>query len=47
MNTVYEISLKVTRPGSDSPDVPVSGHVAEFRIVVQDWITGELIEEVI
>ena len=46
-NTAYEISLKVTRPGSDSPDVPVSGHVAEFKIQVQDWITGELIEEII
>lgn len=47
MNTVYEISLKITRPGSDSPDEPVSGHVAEFKIEVQDWITGELIEEII
>ena len=46
-NTVYEIALKITRPGSDSPDEPVSGHVAEFKIAVQDWITGELIEEVI
>lgn len=46
-NTAYEITLKVTRPGSSSPDVPVSGHVAEFKIQVQDWITGELIEEVI
>lgn len=46
-NTAYEISLKVTRPGSDSPDKPVSGHVAEFKIEVLDWITGELIEEVI
>lgn len=47
MNTVYEITLKITRPGSDSPDKPVSGHVAEFKIEVQDWITGELIEEII
>ena len=46
-NTAYEITLKITRPGSESPDVPVSGHVAEFKIEVQDWITGELIEEVI
>ena len=46
-NTVYEVTLKITRPGSDSPDVPVSGHAVEFKIEVQDWITGGVIEEVI
>ena len=46
-NTVYEVTLKITRPGSDSPDVPVSGHAVEFKIEVQDWITGDVIEEVI
>lgn len=46
-NTVYEISLKVTRPGSPSADVPVTGHVAEITVEVQDWIEGEIINEVI
>lgn len=46
-NTAYEISLKITRPGSSSADIPVTGHVAEVKVEVQDWITGELIEEVI
>ena len=46
-NTLYEVSLKITRPGSESPDVPVSGHAVEFKIDVQDWITGDVIEEVI
>lgn len=46
-NTAYEITLKVTRPGSVSPDIPVTGHAAEIKVEVQDWITGELIEEVI
>lgn len=46
-NTAYEISLKVTRPGSDSPDKPVSTLVAEFTVDVVDWTVKEAIEEII
>lgn len=46
-NTAYEISLKITRPGSTSPDIPVSGLAAEFDVDVQDWVTRDLVQEVI
>ena len=46
-NTAYEISLTVTRPGSDSPDKPVDSHSAEFTVKVVDWIDGADIDEVI
>lgn len=46
-NTAYEISLTVTRPGSDSPDDPVDTHSAEFKINVVDWIDGGDINETI
>lgn len=46
-NTAYEISLTVTRPGSDSPDDPVDTHSAEFKIKVVDWIDGGDINETI
>ena len=37
-NKSYEIELvKVTRPGSDDPDVPVSFADATFEVNVIDW----------
>ena len=46
-NTAYDISLTVTRPGSDSPDKPVDTQAAEFKIQVVDWADGGDINEVI
>jgi len=46
-NSIYEVSLKITRPGSTSPDKPVTGVAAEFKVDVQDWITRDRIEETI
>ena len=46
-NTAYDISLKVTRPGSDSPDKPVSTLAAEFTVEVEEWIPADAIEEII
>jgi hypothetical protein len=46
-NSAYEITLRVTRHGSPSPDIPVTGIAAEFKIEVQDWIPRDRIEETI
>ena len=46
-NSVYEVSLKITRPGSSSPDIPVTGVAAEFDVDVQDWIIRGHVEETI
>lgn len=46
-NTTYDISIKVTRPGSDSPDKPVSTYAAEFTVEVNEWIPTDAIEEII
>ena len=39
-NTEYTVSLTVTRPGSSSPDIPVSTNEATFTVTVQDWKDG-------
>lgn len=40
-NHTYEITeMRITRIGSDSPDVPVSSDVAGFAISVKDWVAG-------
>lgn len=46
-NTAYDISLKITRPGSDSPDKPVETGAVEVNVQVMDWIDGADINEVI
>lgn len=46
-NTAYEVSLTVTRPGSDSPDRPVDTETASFTVKVLDWVDGGDINEVI
>lgn len=46
-NTAYDITLTVTRPGSDSPDKPVTTQAAEFTIQVLDWEDGGDINETI
>lgn len=37
-NTVYSYELKITRPGSSSPDMPVEGAVAGITVKVEDWV---------
>lgn len=39
-NTAYNVTLTVTRPGSPSPDIPVSTEEATFTVNVKDWIDG-------
>lgn len=39
-NTAYTVTLTVTRPGSPSPDIPVSTEEATFTINVKDWVDG-------
>lgn len=46
-NTVYKVSLTVTRPGSTSPDEPLDIESGVFSISVVDWRTGQSIDEVI
>ena len=46
-NSSYEVTVKITRRGSSSPDIPVTGIAAEFSVDVQSWITRDRIEEII
>jgi hypothetical protein len=46
-NSSYEVTVKITRRGSPSPDIPVTGIAAEFSVDVQSWIARDRIEEVI
>ena len=46
-NTVYDIKLKITRPGSSSPDQPIEGAAGMFTVFVQPWEGGESVEEII
>ena len=39
-NTAYTVTLTVTRPGSSSPDEPISTSDATFTVKVKDWIDG-------
>ena len=39
-NTAYTVTLTVTRPGSPSPDIPVSTEEATFTVKVRDWTDG-------
>ena len=46
-NSSYEVTVKITRRGSPSPDIPVTGIAAEFSVDVQNWISKDRIEEII
>ena len=46
-NSSYEVTVRITRRGSPSPDIPVTGIAAEFSVDVLSWITRDRIEEVI
>lgn len=46
-NTEYNVNLTITRPGSSSPDIPVSTYALEVQISVADWLPGTDYEEVI
>lgn len=39
-NTAYTVALTVTRPGSSSPDEPISTSDATFTVKVKDWEDG-------
>ena len=44
-NKRYEVSLKITRPGSDTPDAVVDKFAADFEVTVKDWETGAAVSE--
>ncbi|MBO5420026.1 MAG: hypothetical protein J6A22_08085 [Bacteroidales bacterium] len=46
-NTVYTVSMKITRLGSSSPDIPVQKTSGGFTIDVKDWDYATEINEVI
>jgi hypothetical protein len=46
-NTAYTVTLTVTRPGSSSPDEPISTSDATFTVQVKDWIDGADYTEII
>lgn len=37
-NTTYSYELKITRPGSMSPDMPVEDAVVEITVKVENWV---------
>lgn len=40
-NHTYEITeMRITRIGSDTPDIPVSSDVAGFAVSVEEWVAG-------
>lgn len=46
-NTAYDVKLKITRPGSSSPDKPVDNVTASFSVSVQPWNDGVAVDETI
>lgn len=46
-NTSYEIKMKITRPGSSSPDKPVDSMSAGFTVNVLPWSDAAVVEETI
>lgn len=44
-NKRYEVSLKITRPGSETPDAVVDKFAADFEVTVKDWETGAAVSE--
>lgn len=46
-NTAYDVRLKITRPGSSSPDKPVDSVTASFTVDVQPWSDGKTVNETI
>ena len=46
-NTSYEIKMKITRPGSTSPDKPIDSMTAGFIVNVLPWSDAAIVEETI
>lgn len=46
-NTAYDVKLKISRPGSSSPDKPVDSVTASFNVSVQPWFDGISVNETI
>jgi hypothetical protein len=44
-NKVYGVNLKITRPGSFTPDARIDKFDADFQITVKDWVQGETVNE--
>lgn len=44
-NTVYSYELRITRPGSVSPDIPVDDSVVGVSVVVKEWKELPVIHE--
>ena len=44
-NNTYQISLAVTRPGSESPDIPVDKYSANASIDVIPWNVHDVVED--
>lgn len=46
-NTAYTVALTVTRPGSSSPDIPITTNEGTFSVNVKDWTDGSDYNETI
>ncbi len=44
-NTEYQVSLVVTRPGSNGPDIPYNPGDAAVSIKIADWVDGKDVTE--
>lgn len=44
-NKIYDVNLKITRPGSSLPDIEVDKFAIGFSVQVKDWETGASVSE--
>lgn len=44
-NKIYDVNLKITRPGATKPDAEVDKFAAGFTVSVKDWETGTTVSE--
>ena len=44
-NKKYEVNLKITRPGSLTPDTIVEKFTADFEVYIKDWQSGGTVDE--
>ena len=46
-NKKYSLSLLITRPGSEDPDIPISTLDAQIQVNIEEWGTGATLSETI
>ena len=44
-NKIYDVNLKITRPGSSLPDIEVDKFAVGFTVQVKDWEIGASVSE--